>query len=200
MHDRKELRRALRTRRGALDAATRQQAAASVCARVVELACYRNAQHVAAYVAIGGELDPGPLLQTAHAQGKQIYLPRIPPRHPGILQFCAWRPGAALQPNRLGIPEPAAADSKRIAPEMLDLVLVPVLGFDDQGHRLGMGGGYYDRTFTFLKTGVHHPFLLGLGYEFQRLENLVPAAWDVSLDGIVTESGCRLMQPEPSLP
>lgn len=196
MHDRKELRRTLRARRSSLDAASREHAAAALCERIVLLDCYRKARHLAAYVAVGGEMDPGPLLRAALAQGKQVYLPRIPPQHPGLLQFFSWSPGAALPLNRLGIPEPEAAEGARIAADRLDLVLVPLLAFDAQGHRLGMGGGYYDRSFAFVKTRAQHPTLLGVAYEFQRLEHLAQESWDVPLDGVVTEQRCYLVRQE----
>lgn len=196
MHDRKELRRALRARRASLDIAAREHAAAALRTQVNNLDCYRKAQHLAAYVAVAGEMDPGPLLREALARGKQIYLPRIPLHHPGVLQFFSWTPGAAMPLNRLGIPEPAATDSSRIEPEMLDLVLVPLLAFDGQGHRLGMGGGYYDRSFAFLKNGSRRPILLGLAYEFQRLEHIPQEPWDVPLDGVVTENRSYLFPKE----
>lgn len=142
-------------------------------------------------------MDPAALLLDAIADGKRLYLPRVPFQHDGALQFFTWDPDSAMQSNRLGIPEPVETESTRIAPEKLDLVLAPLLAFDLHGHRLGMGGGYYDRTFAFLKSGAHaRPMLLGLAYEFQRLENIPQASWDVPLAGVVTECRSYLFRQE----
>lgn len=184
----------MRAERGALDPVSRQQAAAALRQHLSVLEEYRTALCIAAYVAVGGEMDPAPLLADAVAAGKRVYLPRVPPERGGVLQFFAWQPGAALQPNRLGIPEPPE-DAARISRQELDLVLTPLLGFDNQGHRLGMGGGYYDRSFGFLNAGARKPWLLGLGYEFQHLQKLPAAPWDVALDGAVTELKSYRFQP-----
>lgn len=151
------------------------------------LPCYQSAQHLAAYVAVEGELDPESLLRQAHGDGKQIYLPVVPPERTGSLRFLPWKPGMVMRPNRLGIPEPPVANTVGIAPQDLDLVLTPLVAFDSAGHRLGMGGGFYDRTFAFVKAGAHKPLLLGLAYEFQRLDRIEEASWDVPLAGVVTE-------------
>lgn len=171
-----------------LDSATRWQAAESLLAIVTALPCYRSAQHLAAYVAVEGELDPEPLLRRAHADGKHVYLPLLPRERDAALAFLPWEPGLLMQANRLGIPEPAAARRAVIAPRLLDLVLTPLVAFDNRGRRLGMGGGYYDRTFAFLKAGIAKPLLLGLAYEFQRFDPLRAESWDVPLAGVVTES------------
>ena len=93
--------------------------------------------------------------------------------------------------NRYGIPEPAHPNKARNFPlRSLDLVLMPLVGFDTQGNRLGMGGGYYDRSFAFLHRHSHwrKPHLMGTAYEFQRLSKLDAQPWDVPLDAIVTEA------------
>jgi 5-formyltetrahydrofolate cyclo-ligase len=89
----------------------------------------------------------------------------------------------------VGIPEPERTHHQRIRPTALDLVLTPLVGFDDTGHRLGMGGGYYDRTFGFLnkRTRWRKPRLMGLAYELQRCQTLTRASWDVDLDAVATE-------------
>ncbi|MGB9430006.1 MAG: 5-formyltetrahydrofolate cyclo-ligase [Gammaproteobacteria bacterium] len=185
--NRKTLRQDLRARRRALDSAARAHAAQSLAELVSTLSCYQSARCLAAYVAVQGEIDPELLLQRACQEGKQIYLPSLPAERTAPLRFLPWNPGMRMHANRLGIPEPLVSADVGIAPQELDLALVPLVAFDHHGHRLGMGGGFYDRTFAFLKTATTKPLLLGLAYEFQRLERIDEASWDVPLTGAVTE-------------
>ncbi|RMG30601.1 MAG: 5-formyltetrahydrofolate cyclo-ligase [Gammaproteobacteria bacterium] len=185
------LRRRLRQARNALSAAARRSAAERVAEHLLGLTCFRNARRIAAYLATDGELDPAPIVRCARAMGKEIYLPVLLPVGPRRLWFAPWPPEAPLACNRYGIPEPVRAARTRVSPHCLDLVLTPLVGFDAAGHRLGMGGGYYDRTFAFLRRHRHwcHPRLVGLAYECQRLQCLPVHPWDVPLAGVVTESG-----------
>lgn len=185
--DRNALRQELRARRRMLDATARLAAAQKLAGLLAELACYRSAEHIAAYVAIEGEMDPEPLLQQAHKEGKWLYVPQLPARRSKNLRFVRWKPGMAMQPNRYGIPEPADDRDTAIAPEKLDLVLTPLVAFDPRGQRLGTGGGYYDHTFAFLKSGASRPSLLGLAYEFQRVDRIEARPWDVPLNVVVTD-------------
>ena len=177
----------MRAQRQALDAASRLAAARKLAALVADLAGYRSARHIAAYTAVEGEMDPEPLMQQAHREGKQLYLPRLAAGRMRTLRFIRWTPGMRMQPNRIGILEPADDQDGEIPPEKLDLVLTPLVAFDRRGQRLGTGGGYYDRTFAFLKSGATRPLLLGLAYEFQLLEHIEPRSWDVPLNGVVTD-------------
>ena len=105
------------------------------------------------------------------------------------LSFAPWRIGAALQPNRFGIPEPRCDTADLLDPAAIDLVLVPLLGFDRRGHRLGTGASYYDRSFAFLQ-GVPrpaHPVLVGIGYSFAERPMLPAEAWDIQMDFVATE-------------
>ncbi|MDE2274625.1 MAG: 5-formyltetrahydrofolate cyclo-ligase [Gammaproteobacteria bacterium] len=180
-----------------LDAASRHAAASKLAALLEELACYRSAQHIAAYVAVEGEMEPEPLMQRADHEGKRLYLPRLAAGRTRTLQFMRWTPGMRMQPNRVGIPEPADDKDGEIPPAKLDLVLTPLVAFDRQGQRLGTGGGYYDRTFAFLKDGATRPLLLGLAYEFQCLEYIEPRPWDVPLNGVITDQQVYLFAANP---
>lgn len=184
---RKNIREQMRSRRRALDPESRARDAEALSVLLTSLPAYQTAQNLAAYMAVDGEMDPAPLLQQAHRDHKHIYLPVLPANRPDGLQFHAWTPDAPVRKNRLQIPEPVTAGGPGIAPESLDLVLVPLVAFDHNGNRLGMGAGYYDRTFAFLKNTGRKPLLLGLAYEFQRLEQLEEESWDVPLTGAVTE-------------
>ena len=183
------LRRQLRALRRGLSPAARQQAALSVAHRLESWPLARAAR-IAGYWACDGELDPGPVLERAWAEGRQVFLPVLAGEPPCSLQFAPYRPGAPLRRNRFNIPEPEVARTECLQPADLDLVLAPLVGFDATGTRLGMGGGFYDRGFAFLRGKTElgrKPRLLGLGYEFQRVAELVRQPWDVPLDAVATE-------------
>ena len=133
--------------------------------------------------------------------GKQICLPMLLPWHYNRLWFVPWAAGDPLVRNRFGIAEPRPARDRRpIAPHALDLVLTPLVAFDRNCRRMGMGGGYYDRSFAFLGRRRHwnKPRLLGLAYGFQEVETLPVRPWDVPLAGVATEHGVRLCLPVPT--
>jgi 5-formyltetrahydrofolate cyclo-ligase len=184
------LRDTLRRKRRSLPAPLAAASARLLAQHVSHHPLLHNRQHIAAYIANDGEIDPHPLLQQLWAQGKTVYLPVLMPFVRGKLWFARYCPGDALVPNRFGIPEPQRLHL--VAPRYLDLVLTPLVAFDDSGHRIGMGGGYYDRSFAFLRTRQHwrKPVLLGLAYEFQRQRAIAPDRWNVPLDAIATEQDC----------
>jgi len=147
-----------------------------------------HSQRIAAYLASDGEIDPLPLLEHLWSSGKQIYLPVLVPFSPQKLWFARFDHGDMLAFNRFGIPEPVKRDL--IKPCALDLVLALLVAFDTAGHRIGMGGGFYDRTFAFLQRRHYwrKPVLLGLAYEFQKQARIRPNDWDVPLGAIATET------------
>jgi len=102
--------------------------------------------------------------------------------------FIKYEEGEQLIKNRLGILEPIFDAKKIIYPQKIDLVIVPLVGFDENANRLGNGGGYYDRTFIFKKQQPNKPYLIGIGYECQKIPSLDIKDWDVPMDMIVTES------------
>ena len=182
------LRQTIRQQRRALtpgEAATcAEQLAQQACKHPLVLRSHR----IAAYLAADGEIDPAPLLQALWSANKQVYLPVLVPFSPEKLWFARFNPGDLLAFNRFGIPEPVRRHL--IKPSALDLVLTPLVAFDTAGHRIGMGGGFYDRTFAFLQRRQywHKPNLLGLAYEFQKQTAIKPNNWDVPLNAIATET------------
>lgn len=184
------LRRELRRRRQAMPAADRIDAALAIAAHLTAALLNPRFRRIGAYVAVRGEADPGPFIAAARARGAELYLPALDRRR-SRLRFIRTPAGAPLVPNRFGIPEPASGSV--VAAAFLNLVLVPLVGFDGAGNRLGMGAGYYDRAFGFRlhRTHWHAPRLVGVAYDFQRVDALDARPWDVPLDGIVTESGFR---------
>jgi len=134
-------------------------------------------------------------MDCAWIMGKTLYLPELGNSHHNRLHFLSYAPGDALMVNAFGIPEPVL-DSRRVPALMrLDLVLTPLVGFDEQGNRLGMGGGFYDRSFAFLRHRRcwRKPHLLGVAFDVQKCPaGLSRQPWDVPLDGVVTESGVQI--------
>jgi 5-formyltetrahydrofolate cyclo-ligase len=184
----KQLRQQIRHLRSSFTPEFQKEASIAVCEKVLHLTRYRMSHHVAFYLAHQGELDPAPILQHAHENGKKCYLPVLHPSKINTLCFISYTPGDPLHLNVYDIPEPLF-DEKKIYPTwQLDIVFTPLVAFDAQLNRLGMGGGYYDRTFAFLNQTKNQekPFLLGLAYEMQKVEHLCNAAHDVKLQTVIT--------------
>ena len=190
--DRAALRNQLRERRRALPAATRIAAAETLANRLLSLAFAPARGYVAGYWAMDGEI-------ALHSW--QLQLPRevvycLPVLHDDkALRFAPWRPGDALVTNRFGIPEPALESASALAAEAMALVVMPLVGFDAAGQRLGMGGGWYDRSFDFRIGAMPPPWLVGVGFSSQRIDRLVGEAWDVRPDAICTETETLLAAP-----
>ena len=106
----------------------------------------------------------------------------------GALRFAPWRAGDPLVGNRYGIPEPDVAASSLLEPRDLALAVTPLVGFDPRGHRLGMGGGWYDRSFAFRQREPAPPWLVGAAFEVQRIDALDRADWDVALDAVCSDA------------
>ncbi|MEM9305441.1 MAG: 5-formyltetrahydrofolate cyclo-ligase [Pseudomonadota bacterium] len=184
------LRTRIRAMRSALDAPTRRRAGAAVSARIQEQSEWQGARRIAGYLAVRGELDVGDLLATAHAAGRLCFVPVIEAN--SGMRFRRWSPTVTMTRNRFGIAEPALPDD--CEPAELDMVLAPLVAFDEHGNRLGMGGGYYDRYLAFLgprRTRKTGPLIVGIGYECQRVDALEASPWDVQLDCMATETRWR---------
>ena len=186
MADIDRLRQEKRALRAALDADSLERAARSLAERIVELPAYREADSIAAYFAVNGEIDPAAVIDAALAAGKRVYLPHIDGE---ALRFAPYFHGQKMRLNRFRLPEPDVDTGAMLAPTELDLVLVPLVVFDRERNRIGMGGGFYDRSFAFRKdAGRNSPRLVGIAHELQRVDALQPQAWDVRLDLVVTDA------------
>ncbi|HQU16522.1 MAG: 5-formyltetrahydrofolate cyclo-ligase [Chromatiales bacterium 21-64-14] len=184
------IRKEMRARRRALTDAEHDTCAESMARRLAATNWFQRSRRVACYLAVDGELDPEPVIQRAWALGKTVYLPVLDPLC-DRLWFASYDPGDRLAKNRFGIPEPVHLDGRRIPPWTLDLVLTPLVAFAAHGERLGMGGGFYDRTFAYLRGRRcwHKPRLVGLAYEFQKIPSLTRREWDIPLHGCATDQG-----------
>ena len=192
-----QLRRAMQAARRALSDLERQRAADELCRQLISSSWYRDSDTLAAYLAVNGEIDLEPFIDAAHRHGKRLCLPVIAAGP--ALRFAVFERGAPLYPNRYGIAEPGGPRVRHASPRELDLVLAPLVAFDSRGHRIGMGAGFYDRTFAFLNERPQpaRPLLIGAAYELQRAPAIEPEPWDVPLSGIATERGIYDLRSEP---
>ncbi|MFI4968787.1 MAG: 5-formyltetrahydrofolate cyclo-ligase [Lysobacterales bacterium] len=181
------LRKQLRQRRTALSASERIGAAQALVAQLERIPEFLTDRRIGGYWAVAGELPLLALMAGLRARGQTYCLPIVGADRQ--LAFGPWHPGDAIEANRYGIPEPACAIADRLAPGQLDVVLLPLLGFDRRGHRLGSGGGYYDRSFAFLRgrREIGTPVLVGVGYALQEVAAIEAMPWDVGLDYVATE-------------
>ncbi len=184
----------MRQQRRALSPQRQQAAALSLERRLGSHPLFLHSQHIAFYLPNDGEIDLRPLLHRALIMGKRCYLPVLSPLYHNRLWFAPYHQQSELVLNRFGIPEPAVNWAGMRPAWTIDLVLTPLVAFDRAGNRLGMGGGYYDRTLAYLRRRQHwrKPHLLGTAYDFQEVERLPHEPWDVPLHGIVTESSLIL--------
>jgi 5-formyltetrahydrofolate cyclo-ligase len=188
----RELRDGLRAQRQALPASARMQAAEAIADHLQDHPAFAGPGYVAGYWAMAGEM-PLHVLQM-RLQPQLIWcLPCIQPDH--SLRFAPWRPGDELVSNRFGIPEPSLASESLLPAEAMAVILLPLLGFSRAGGRLGMGGGYYDRSLGFRQRRPSPPLLIGVGYAFQELPALPTDPWDIRLDAVVTEREFLLCRP-----
>ncbi|MCQ9423499.1 5-formyltetrahydrofolate cyclo-ligase [Pseudomonas sp. LJDD11] len=186
---RPQLRRQLRKARRALSRSQQREAARNLYRQLAQHPLFRRARHISLYLANDGEIDPRYLLQAAQRRGKATYLPVLDAWPRTKMVFQRVRRGEAFKPNRFRIPEPRINRAKQRRIWALDLILMPLVGFDEHGGRLGMGGGFYDRSLAYRshRQTWRKPTLLGLAHECQRVERLALASWDIPLLGTVSD-------------
>lgn len=185
------LRRLLRQQRRQLSPLQQKKAARALYRQLAQHPLFRRARHLALYLPNDGEIDPRPLLREAQRRGKATYLPVLNAWPRTRMAFQRLMPGERLVRNRFRIEEPRTNKARQRPVWTLDLVLMPLVGFDEEGGRLGMGGGFYDRSLAYRsrrKQG-QKPTLLGLAHECQKVDRLPLASWDVRLQGTVTDGG-----------
>ncbi|CAD7714170.1 5-formyltetrahydrofolate cyclo-ligase [Xanthomonas hydrangeae] len=186
--DRDGLRQQLRALRRSLPATQRLSAADALAERLLALPFAPCSGAVAGYWAMDGEIALH-RWQLTLPEGLRYCLPVLDGR---VLRFAPWRPGQALVSNRYGIPEPDVARADTLAPEEMALVITPLTGFDAQCRRLGMGGGWYDRSFAFRHRQAPPPWLVGVGFAAQQVPSLPAESWDVAVDAVCTERATLL--------
>ena len=181
---RSDLRRRYRNARRGLPVAVQRRNALCIARHFLASPLPWRSRRIAAFLAFDGEPNLEFLLMRLEALGKALALPVL--ERGAKMRFCAYRTAAPLRPNRYGIAEPALG--RRVPTLALDLVLTPLVAFDDAGHRLGMGAGFYDRHFGPLPPALRPP-LVGVAHEVQRAASLSADPWEAPLDAILTEAG-----------
>lgn len=179
----------MRAQRRALTPVEQALAAHALAKRVAATRLFRVCDRIACYIPNDGEIGTREILERIWGMCKTAFLPVVSRTGADRLAFAEASPGTKLRPNRFGIPEPVFSSAALVPAARLDLILLPLVAFDAAGHRLGMGRGFYDRSLEFLDRRIYwkRPRLLGLAYDFQRLERLPVDERDVALDGIVTD-------------
>lgn len=182
------LRKELRQRRRALTPAQQAHASLLLVRHLLQFPPFMRGSHIALYIANDGEIDPTPVAHQLWQMGKHCYLPVLRPGSARELWFVEFTPNTQLTPNRFGIPEPDHRLAHKLPTHLLDVVLMPLVGFDRTGARLGMGGGFYDTTFAFKhRQPQGKPLLIGLAHSCQEVTSLQVDNWDIPLAAIATE-------------
>ena len=185
--DTNALRAATKAKRNQLPAETIVNASLEIASRLWRLPLLSRARRIAAYYAIGGEVDCQFAINSAWERGRDVFLPVL---HRQELMFAPYSPNSEFLRNKYGIPEPIYPKGHFIHPREMDVVLAPLVAFDTNGNRVGIGGGYYDRSFRFMRDRKQwtRPHLIGLAHEFQKVPQIKACSWDVPLQKVVTEN------------
>ena len=184
---RHELRRRAREARRVLSEDQRAVAAEALCRQLYTLPTFVQARRIGCYAAVASEMSLAPTLDEAFSRGQSVYLPHVEHTSPDM-RFAHWcGQSRRLMANRFGIPEPLVDVTELVPANTLDVILLPLLAFDVHGGRLGSGAGYYDRALAFRRQQPTPPWLIGIGFACQEVEQIPMAEWDVPLDLVVTE-------------
>ena len=181
------LRQKKRQQRSLLSASEQTQHARLLAEQLLTLPVFTHSRRIAAYLSNDSEINPVHIIEQAWKLNKQVYLPVLS-AHENSLLFSPYEKDSQMRKNQFGIDEPVCQPEHQLKAERLDLILLPLVAFDDQGNRLGMGGGFYDRSLANVRQNTRPIRLIGLAHEIQKTSQLEVQSWDVPLDAVVTES------------
>lgn len=194
MQDQNTIRKHIQAQRQSLSAAQQREYSHEICTQVLQSRLLEAAKHIAIYLPVKGEADPTLLLKISKLTNKQFYLPVLSSTKQNHLAFAKYDETTVMKLNRFKIPEPDVQQNELLEDlTTLDCVITPLVGVDNAGNRIGMGGGFYDRTFAFKKTIKTKPLLIGFCYDLQLIAPQTPQNWDVSVDAIISQSSYRLL-------
>jgi 5-formyltetrahydrofolate cyclo-ligase len=194
--DKAALRRQLRARRKAIGVSLRQAAGRALVGLALRHRLLARGRRIGIYMPAKSEIDVLPLLNRALAMRAHCFLPIVPGQGRKKMWFSQMGERPAWVLNRYGIPEYRHPLAKRVRVQSLDLLFMPLLGFDARGYRLGMGGGYYDASLAYLKRfrRWRRPRIVGVAFSLQELEKVPNDPWDIPLDAILTEQEFRVFR------
>ncbi|HIF18801.1 MAG TPA: 5-formyltetrahydrofolate cyclo-ligase [Cycloclasticus sp.] len=180
------LRQSLRKQRQALSKSTREHFDYSIQQTLLNSGVLLRFSSIAGYLSNNGEPSIHSLIQTCSDINRPFYLPVLKKKS---LAFASYTKGNELTNNAFNIPEPS--NQRTLAAKFLSVILVPLVGFDHQGNRLGMGGGFYDHALNFMLNPActKRPLLIGIAYSLQKVDSINRYAWDIPLDAVITEEG-----------
>lgn len=190
-----EIRKQLREKRKALSEIEQnnnsQQAFEHFKSFIEQQTSQNKAMNIALFLSQDGELDTQQCIEYLwQTENHQVFLPVLETHEDLHMAFVAYTPQSIMKNNQFGILEPDEPHKHHLTGEKIDLVLMPLVGFDSEGNRLGMGGGYYDRSFSFkINQANQKPLLIGWAHSCQQVDKLPKEPWDVPLNGIITEDG-----------
>ena len=178
-----DLRQRIKEQRRALSLAEVNALSQQVYAQVAKHPFLQTPRTIASYLSCAGEIATTEINSFLGSLGHHLCLPVIDPEIKGQMEFYRYNEGDTLYPNRYAILEPAVTPQSHVAPDLLEVVLVPLVAFNTKGDRVGMGGGYYDRLLKKISISC---ITIGLAYDFQMVPNLSCQQWDMPLDEIIT--------------
>lgn len=176
----------MRDKRSQLTSAQQISASLALRARLIQDPMVQSAQYIAAYLPQNGEPDLMPFIQWAWQQQKILSLPVVHPEQAGKMRFHQYQVHTSLVTNQYGILEPDPGKTQCLD-DQLEVLLIPLVAFDSQGQRLGMGGGYYDRAIERLRANNPELVLYGIAHDCQRVDRLFCEPWDIPMQKIFTE-------------
>lgn len=186
--DRAKIRIKIRHERNQLSTQFQREASKSLAEQLIHLPSIQSANTFALYLANDGELDPNPFINWCWQQQKQVVLPILHPFKKGHLLFLKYSPSTLMKKNRFDISEPALDVTNVVPIADIDVIFTPLVAFDKTGQRLGMGGGFYDRTLANVNSTVRGISIIGLAHDCQEVEQVPIEPWDIPIPQIVTPS------------
>jgi 5-formyltetrahydrofolate cyclo-ligase len=169
-----------------IDDSDRAKFSSHICRRFLRTALFLRSKSIACYLATSDEVDTSMIIERAWKANKRVFVPLI--ENHTHMRFVEITRNTRLERNQFGIWEPNSGPD--ISPEKLDVVVTPLVVFDQSRNRIGSGGGYYDRCFSFLKQNRkwQRPKLTGVAFDCQEIEKISPNPWDIRLYRVFTET------------
>lgn len=187
--DKQAIRQDVRKRRNALTPQEQQHFSRQLVDQVLSQSSVASAKRIGLYLSFDGELNTHDTIEALWDAGKRVYVPVLHPFRKGYLVFVEYSPSTPMVRNQFNIQEPKLTCQQICPLSELDILFTPLVAFDESGNRLGMGGGFYDRTLSIhQRESRTKPELIGLAHDCQKYDALPIEPWDIKVNKIVTPS------------